>query len=85
MHVLLTGASGTVGQFLAPALLAAGHRVTVLDDRPENCLDVATDSEAKPILVWRDGTETVPPGATRLGMTARSMDGVPEVCRDHAS
>jgi hypothetical protein len=40
----------------------------VLDDRPENCLDVATDSEAKPILVWRDGTETVPPGATRLGI-----------------
>jgi hypothetical protein len=40
----------------------------VLDDRPENCLDVATDSQAKPILVWRDSKETVPPGAARLGI-----------------
>jgi hypothetical protein len=40
----------------------------VLDDRPENCLDVATDSKATPILVWRDTPETVPPGAVRLGI-----------------
>jgi UDP-glucose 4-epimerase len=30
MHVLLTGATGTVGRFVAPALAAAGHRVTRL-------------------------------------------------------
>jgi hypothetical protein len=41
----------------------------VIDDRPENCLDVATDSKAKPILVWRDDPETAPPGAHRLGIT----------------
>lgn len=30
MHVLLTGATGIVGRFVAPALAAAGHRVTRL-------------------------------------------------------
>jgi UDP-glucose 4-epimerase len=34
MHVLLTGANGVVGRFLAPALVAAGHRVTTLGRRP---------------------------------------------------
>jgi UDP-glucose 4-epimerase len=31
MHVLLTGASGWLGHFLAPQLRAGGHRVTGLD------------------------------------------------------
>jgi nucleoside-diphosphate-sugar epimerase len=30
MHVLVTGASGTVGRFVVPALTEAGHRVTTL-------------------------------------------------------
>lgn len=30
MHVLVTGATGTVGRFVTPALRAAGHRVTTL-------------------------------------------------------
>jgi nucleoside-diphosphate-sugar epimerase len=30
MHVLVTGATGTVGRFLLPALAQAGHRVTTL-------------------------------------------------------
>jgi UDP-glucose 4-epimerase len=34
MDVLLTGATGTVGRFLEPALRAAGHRVTTLGRRP---------------------------------------------------
>ncbi len=55
--------SGSRGRLAAALTLDA-----VLDDRPENCLDVATDSEAKPILVWRDARETVPPGAARLGI-----------------
>ena len=40
----------------------------VLDDRPENCLDVATDSNAKPFLIWRDTPASVPQGASRLGV-----------------
>jgi hypothetical protein len=40
----------------------------VIDDRPENCLDVATDSKATPLLVWRDTPATAPPGAERLGI-----------------
>lgn len=40
----------------------------VLDDRAENCLDVATESKARPLLVWRHSPETVPPGARRLGI-----------------
>jgi hypothetical protein len=40
----------------------------VFDDRPENCLEVISESKARPILVWRDPIETVPPGAARLGI-----------------
>ncbi|MFT3972635.1 MAG: SDR family oxidoreductase [Amaricoccus sp.] len=44
MHVLLTGAGGIVGRFVAPALAAAGHRVTRLGrsgDVPWNLDDPA--------------------------------------------
>ena len=40
----------------------------VVDDRPENCLDVAIDSKAKPILIWPGEPKGVPPGAKRLGV-----------------
>jgi hypothetical protein len=40
----------------------------VLDDRLENCMDVAGESKARPILIWRAGADTVPPGAKRLGI-----------------
>ena len=40
----------------------------VVDDRPENCLDVAVDSKAKPILIWPGDPKGVPPGAQRLGV-----------------
>jgi hypothetical protein len=56
--------SGSRGRIAAALTLDA-----VIDDRPENCLDVATDSDAKPILVWRDTPESVPQGATRLGIS----------------
>jgi hypothetical protein len=40
----------------------------VVDDRPENCLDVVVDSKARAILVWR-GDAGQPPAATqRLGI-----------------
>jgi hypothetical protein len=43
----------------------------VIDDRPENCLDVAVDSKARPILVWRDDEARLPstlPAIRRLGI-----------------
>ena len=40
----------------------------VVDDRPENCLAVAADSKAKPLLIWPGGRETVPAGLDRMGV-----------------
>jgi hypothetical protein len=40
----------------------------VVDDRPENCLDVVVDSKARAILVWREDPEQVPVAAKRLGI-----------------
>jgi hypothetical protein len=40
----------------------------VVDDRPENCLDVVVDSKARAILVWRDDEGQVPPATRRLGI-----------------
>jgi len=39
----------------------------VIDDRQENCLDVAADSKARAILVWRDQKQP-PVAARRLGI-----------------
>mgnify|MGYP003345872589 CR=1 FL=1 len=47
---------------------AALHVDIVLDDRPDNCLDVIAESRAKSILVWRGATTSVPPGVGRLGI-----------------
>jgi hypothetical protein len=40
----------------------------VIDDRPENCLDVAIDSKARPILVWRGDDSELPEAVRRLGI-----------------
>jgi hypothetical protein len=40
----------------------------IVDDRPENCLDVTIDSKARPILVWRGDEKGLPAGAGRLGI-----------------
>jgi hypothetical protein len=56
--------SGSRGRIATALTLDA-----VVDDRAENCLDVATDSKSLPLLVWRDTPESVPPGAARLGIT----------------
>jgi len=40
----------------------------VVDDRPENCLDVVVDSKARAILVWRDHESRLPSAASRLGI-----------------
>lgn len=46
----------------------------VIDDRPENCLDIAIDSKARAILIWRGDQNAVPASARRLG-----IGGVPSV------
>jgi hypothetical protein len=40
----------------------------VVDDRPENCLDVVLESQAGAILVWRGQKEAVPGSARRMGI-----------------
>lgn len=40
----------------------------VVDDRPENCLDVVLESRAKAILIWRQTAAEVPAKARRLGI-----------------
>ena len=42
----------------------------LVDDRPENCLDVAIDSSARAILVWRGEEAKVPVSARQLGIGA---------------
>jgi len=40
----------------------------VVDDRPENCLDIVVDSKARAVLVWREGEKQLPIAARRLGI-----------------
>jgi hypothetical protein len=40
----------------------------VIDDRPENCLDVVVDSRARAVLVWRQDQQQLPAAARRLGI-----------------
>jgi hypothetical protein len=40
----------------------------VLDDRPENCLDVSIESKARAILVWRDDQQALPAAARHIGI-----------------
>jgi hypothetical protein len=40
----------------------------VIDDRPENCLDVVVDSKARAILVWREDQRQLPSATRRLGI-----------------
>lgn len=40
----------------------------VVDDRPENCLDVVLESKAGALLVWRGRESSVPASARRLGI-----------------
>jgi hypothetical protein len=47
----------------------------MVDDRPENCLDVVVDSDARAILVWRRDEAALPAAARRLGIgVVRSVD-----------
>lgn len=40
----------------------------VVDDRPENCLDIVVDSKARAVLVWRESEKQLPIAARRLGI-----------------
>jgi hypothetical protein len=40
----------------------------VVDDRPENCIDVVVDSKARALLVWREDEHLLPAAAKRLGI-----------------
>jgi hypothetical protein len=40
----------------------------VVDDRPENCLDVVLESKAGAILVWRGDEKGLPASARRMGI-----------------
>ena len=65
--VFVTGSRGRVAHALS---LDA-----VLDDRPDNCLDVITDSKATPFLVWRHRRESLPPGVAQTRIqTVFSID-----------
>jgi hypothetical protein len=48
------------------------HLDVVIDDRPDNCLDVVLESKAGAILVWRGSPESVPASARRLGIVVVS-------------
>ena len=57
---VMTGSRGRVADALALDV--------VIDDRPENCLDVVTDSRARALLVWRDKATPAPANASELGI-----------------
>jgi hypothetical protein len=44
----------------------------VIDDRPENCLDVATESTARAILVWPGPIDDLGPGHARHGVVVKA-------------
>jgi hypothetical protein len=51
----------------------------VVDDRPDNCLDVVLESKAGAVLIWRGPQDAVPASARRLGIAvaptvARCLD-----------
>lgn len=47
----------------------------VVDDRPENCLDVATESSARAILVWPGQLEALGSGTARHGVVVKASIG----------
>ncbi|MGD9904142.1 MAG: hypothetical protein AB7U83_11810 [Vicinamibacterales bacterium] len=59
----------------------------VVDDRPENCLDVAVESPARAFLVWSGSEAELPPGAARHGVRlvptiSAAIDGLVEFDRE---
>ena len=81
---VVSGSRGRVAEALGLTL--------VVDDRPENCVDVVNDSKATAVLVWRHGQHAVARNARRLGIeVADSVNDcldrlaagfIPPDCRD---
>jgi hypothetical protein len=59
---------------------------TVIDDRLDNCVDVADDSGAKPLLVWRGSLERLPPGLSRfpIQVVSSMAEAIEHLTRLHA-
>ncbi|MGE0394971.1 MAG: hypothetical protein AB7P67_15505 [Vicinamibacterales bacterium] len=56
-----------------------------VDDRAENCIDIASESRTLPLMLWRGPREQAPPGAARLKIhTVFSFDEALE-CLDALS
>ena len=49
MHILVTDATGTVGRLVARQLIAAGHSVTGISERPDTRLDPAVEFVCTPL------------------------------------
>lgn len=60
----------------------------VIDDRPDNCLDIVLESKAGAVLVWRGTQASVPVAARRLGISvapsvARCLETLVEADRQN--
>ncbi len=51
-------------------LADALHLDAVVDDRPENCLDVVLDSKARALLIWPGAASDMPLGLSKMGVRA---------------
>jgi len=51
---------------------AALNLDVVIDDRPDNCLDVVLESKAGAVLIWRGAQAAIPVSAKRLGIAVSS-------------
>ena len=49
MQILVTDAAGAVGRIVARQLIAAGHTVIGIADRPHPCLDPGVDFVCAPL------------------------------------
>jgi hypothetical protein len=66
---VIHGSRGRVAEALAIDL--------VVDDRPDNCLDIVLGSKAGAILLWRGAPNTAPASTKRLGIVvAHTVDRV---------
>ena len=64
---VVTGSRGRIAEALCLDV--------VVDDLPENCLDVLSDSKATAILVWRGALDAVPAGLRQHGCSVVASVG----------
>lgn len=66
-------------------IAAALQLDAVIDDRPENCVDVAVESKARALLICRDPRRFAPPGAARMGIEMAFSFGAALDCLEELS